>query len=372
MFLRVAASLLLGMGLVFVSIQALARWHSTVFHSLAFVLYLHMLWLANANEFSTPYLVGFIVTTVCFSMAMQTERWLWTFSIVALVTPWIGQWDQLRNSRLLVAASLLTVSIATLLTGLIRFRYLRGLEFALSQVEQDRLKLLNATRLKAVGALASGISHEVNNPLMIIVGRIHQIDQEIEKEPLDRTKIKEVNAKVLDAVERIRKIVNSLRIFARPAHEESEVETDLNGIVRDVILLSRTRLSNHEIELRFALDESNPMALVRRGQVGQALIAILNNAFEAVRSQPERWIEVLTHATKEKVQIRVTDSGPGLPPHIQKRLFESFVPGSDPAQTSGVGLATARQMVQDSGGKIWLDTDSKNTRFILEFPRISS
>jgi signal transduction histidine kinase len=97
----------------------------------------------------------------------------------------------------------------------------------------------------------------------------------------------------------------------------------------------------------------------------------LNNSFDAVSKFNEKWVTLDFDASPSKIRISVTDSGTGIPPEIAKRLMEPFFTTKDPGQGTGLGLPISRGIVEEHGGRLMYDSESSQTRFIVELPTLT-
>ncbi|MHB8585823.1 MAG: ATP-binding protein [Thermoplasmatota archaeon] len=233
--------------------------------------------------------------------------------------------------------------------------------------------LVSAEKLAAIGSLAAGVAHEINNPLAFIKGN-EQLTQDIlvelqsDPEASDALKkqMREISDSIgvnLTGITRIERIVASLRQFAKPSVERQPV--DLNGVVESTLILSANKTKNL-VQIEKALTEDLPKVLGNADELGQVVLNILMNALEA---SPVNGgvIHVRTYVQAGDVIAEVADNGRGIPPEVQKRLFDPFF--TTKKNGTGLGLAISQRLVTDHGGSLEYKTvPNEGTVFRIRLP----
>lgn len=255
----------------------------------------------------------------------------------------------------------------------------KKLELAQKEAE---LKLITAAKMSSLGEMASGIAHEINNPLAIISGKAELLKMYLEKGNIDLQLFAKELAKVSDTAHRIGKIIKGLRTFSRDSQRDPMVSENLNRIVFDSLEFCRERFRNQGVEIRFqpfsnavrdTSEEGEARINCRAPQIAQVIINLLNNAFDAVSAQPERWVEISIEAKQnagsgERVRLMVTDSGTGIPEAIREKLMVPFFTTKEVGKGTGLGLSISHGVARDHGGELYYDSSCANTRFVLELP----
>jgi C4-dicarboxylate-specific signal transduction histidine kinase len=237
------------------------------------------------------------------------------------------------------------------------------------QALHDRQVAVNTSRLSALGEMAGGIAHEINNPLAIIQGTSRKLARVIGdgSDP----KISHDLLQTIDSTtQRIAKIVNGLRTFARDGSSDPFSIIDLGTIISDVSALSSDKFLRHGVELRLPQRHLETQISCRQVQMGQVLVNLLNNSFDAVQDLPEKWVEIAIEV-KEQVEISVTDSGSGIPPELVAKIMDPFFTTKPVGKGTGLGLSISAGIIQSHGGKLSYDPTSKNTRFLVSIPRMN-
>ena len=110
----------------------------------------------------------------------------------------------------------------------------------------------------------------------------------------------------------------------------------------------------------------------RGTEISQVLVNLLNNADDAISKMPEKWIKLSVQNRSDWLEIRVTDSGHGIPPGDQKKLFQPFFTTKEIGKGTGLGLSISHGIVKNHGGELTLDTTSPNTCFVVRLPALKS
>jgi C4-dicarboxylate-specific signal transduction histidine kinase len=227
--------------------------------------------------------------------------------------------------------------------------------------------ILDSSRLASLGEMSAGIAHEINNPLTIIHGKASQLLMLVSLGKATPQKLKDELTKIERTTLRIASIVRSLRIFSRKGEKDPFFEYSLHRIVEDVIELCRDRFASHGISLQLELN-SECSVLCRQAQIGQILMNLLNNAFDAVFDQLDPWVKVKLFEKGGRAHVAVEDSGTGVPLAIRNRIMDPFFTTKDVGKGTGLGLSISRGLIEDHGGRLYLDDNSGHTCFVFELP----
>ena len=234
----------------------------------------------------------------------------------------------------------------------------------------ERVVLQRAARqtekLAALGTLAAGIAHEINNPLGIISSRIEVMLLEAESEPLPASLVEDLKT-VHKHAERVARIAQGLLSFSRQS-SGGLVLVDLNRVVDDTILLARGQIEKAGIPIRPTLAPSLGLVRGNASALSQVVLNLLTNARDACPEGGE--ILVVTAPAREEpgsVEIVVADTGHGMDADTLARIFDPFYT-TKPTGT-GLGLSIAYGIVHDHGGTITAEsTPGQGTRFIVRLP----
>lgn len=238
---------------------------------------------------------------------------------------------------------------------------------------QHQTRMAGSARLSALGEMAGGIAHEINNPLAIINLRTHQLAMLAAKGKLDQDDVLAIASGIEATSIRISKIVKSLQTVARESEHDPFESVPVRAIIGDAFDLCFQRMKRHGIEV---VVEDIPASLeieCRRVQVSQVLINLLNNAFDAVVSLPNRYVRIaareLDEQGKKSVEIAIIDSGTGLTSELAQKIFQPFFTTKGVGKGIGLGLSISKGMIEAHDGHIVLDTSYPTTRFVIVLPK---
>ncbi len=224
-------------------------------------------------------------------------------------------------------------------------------------------QLRHADRLATIGQLASGIAHELNEPLGSILG----FAQLLAKTPRMPRGARDDLAKVEMAALHARDIIRKLMVFARQSPPRLE-EVDINRIVKESSSIWVWRCEDAGVRVKYVLDAALPAILADEGQVRQVVTNLVVNAVQAM---PEGGaVTLATETSRSWVDLSVADTGLGMSSDVLKRMFDPFFTTKDVNQGTGLGLSVVHGIVAAHGGRISVESkDGRGTRIRARFPR---
>lgn len=225
------------------------------------------------------------------------------------------------------------------------------------QIEQSRL-----SGLAAMGQAVSSIAHDLKSPLMAIGGFASQVRRKLDDEDNSAKKLDIVIAQA----GRMESMVKDMLAFARPL-ELNKQQTDLNFLINQVAEVAKAAADN-TCCITVELEGNMPEVMLDKDRMQQALLNLLNNGIEA--SPPDGTLRVIARHGLGKLEIEVSDQGPGIAPEKQDQLFTPFV--TTKKGGTGLGLSTAQKIVEAHGGTLSLkESSSQGTIFLIELPQAS-
>jgi PAS domain S-box-containing protein len=239
--------------------------------------------------------------------------------------------------------------------------------------ERRRLQeqLIQTEQLAAVGTLATGIAHEINNPLTYVLLNLAFVDRELPKVREGDGRMDDVVRRLDEAregAERVAHIVRGLRTFARPAEEEVE-PVDVARALSSAVKMAANEL-RHRARLTLAI-EPVPPVLANEARLGQVFLNLLVNAAQAIpegRAQ-ENEVGVTVACDGGRVVVEVRDTGQGIPEALQERIFEPFFTTKPRGVGTGLGLSICRRIVSTFGGDIGVASrPGAGSTFRVELP----
>jgi two-component system sensor kinase FixL len=242
---------------------------------------------------------------------------------------------------------------ARVFTGFIRD--LTEREQAELRVHDLQTELAHVSRVTAMGALATSIAHELNQPLTAITNYVETVSDMLESPDADtldivRDALRECAAETLRAGQ----IVRRLRDFISRGETEHRVES-LERVVNEASALALVGAGDRGVQVEVGIEPG--MVFIDRIQVQQVIFNLVRNAIEAMADSPVRRLRIASKPVDDhQVQLSIEDSGPGLPAEVAERLFQPFL--STKADGMGVGLSICHTIVTGHGGRIWAEPSS--------------
>lgn len=236
-----------------------------------------------------------------------------------------------------------------------------------AQLKEAQAKMISSAKMASLGEMAGGVAHEINNPLTIIHGQAEFLEIQIAKGRLDQERISRGLNTIKITAERIAKIVKGLREFSRNGEHDPMEVVSIESILQSTLDLCKERFTARGIEIRVSSFE-DALIKCKPTQISQILTNLLNNAYDVVDLLPEKWIHIDAVKTAETIQIRVMDSGKGIPAKVAERIMEPFFTTKEVGKGTGLGLSISQGIAHSHHGRLFYDTKAPNTRFILELP----
>jgi signal transduction histidine kinase len=239
----------------------------------------------------------------------------------------------------------------------------------LDQVAIDKnFELAAMARNRSIEDLASSMAHEINNPLMIIAGSASSILKLLSLGTLTTESGQRYFDSISKNVFRISRIVRgvwkSTDDEALPPLELCSIDTLAVNSVEKV----KAMVDCQAIIFKFENLDQSAKVLVRKDQIIEAIEQLLLNSIEAVRNSEDKWISLEFERLDKKYCLAVVDSGVGIPRDVRYRVMRPLFTTKEVGAGVGLGLTIARSNIESSGGRFAIDMNSKNTRFVIEFP----
>ncbi|MBC7530850.1 MAG: GHKL domain-containing protein [Oligoflexus sp.] len=238
-----------------------------------------------------------------------------------------------------------------------------------AQLDLERLRSAESSRLAALGEMAGGIAHEINNPLAVISIRSKHIKRAILAKPAQYDQALEYAEIIEVTSNRIATIVSGLRSFSRSGSDDPFESCDLSAVVRDTLNLCSERLKTHGVQLKIGEISKSLRFEGRSVQISQVLINLLNNSYDAVSQLEERWIKLDTEVIGEWLQMTMTDSGPGIPDEILAKIMQPFFTTKPVGMGTGLGLSISKGIIEQHRGQFEILKVGDRNHFVIRLPR---
>jgi two-component system, NtrC family, sensor kinase len=271
---------------------------------------------------------------------------------------------------LVIAAGVLLVVLGTIVTTRAMTNELIGMER--DKAAGDEI-VMQSSKMAALGKMAAGVAHEINNPLQIIGDQAGWMKDLLEEEDISKSpNFQEFEGcvnKILRHVERCRSITHRLLRFGRRMEPTQEM-VDVNTVIAETITFLETEAKFREIEIRTHFDDQLPRITTDQAQLQQVFLNIIDNAIDAVGKSG--YIDITTSRdprSGREVFIQVSDSGEGMPKETMARIFDPFFTTKKANEGTGLGLSISYTIVEKLGGRIHVASEpGKGTTFTIRLP----
>jgi signal transduction histidine kinase len=237
----------------------------------------------------------------------------------------------------------------------------------ITEYKNLQAQLLHTEKLAAVGELASGVAHELNNPLCGIMG-FSELLLEREKDE----KKKSTLAKMLNEAQRAQKIIQNLLSFVR-ANKQEMMPVEVNKIILDTLDLKEHEFKNNNIDVIKRLSDSLPKINGNFMQLQQVVLNMLTNAqmalLEANKDRKEIVIETRIKGDDNMVEILIKDNGNGIAPQHLSKIFNPFFTTKEAGKGTGLGLSISYGIIKEHNGRIYAESKvGEGAEFYIELP----
>lgn len=228
--------------------------------------------------------------------------------------------------------------------------------------------LAQNTKMAALGQMASGVAHEINNPLAIIFGKTELALMMVNSESeLDRNLLREQLIKVLETVDRIVKIIKGLKAFARNGEKDSFLPCSLRNWFETTYEICIESLNSNAIKV-YISEIPDLQILARESQLSQVLLNLLNNSIDALKETTDKKISITFQQDGKFLLIYIRNSGPKIPKLVQAHLMEPFFTTKAPGAGTGLGLSISLGIMKEHNGDLFFVPNDSETCFVIKVP----
>jgi two-component system NtrC family sensor kinase len=294
-----------------------------------------------------------------------------------------NKWLLVINQRpLALMSSLFALRRTEILIITLGFLAIVGTTIFTTRLAIDRLKrtdqemvelnaqLVQSDKLAALGKMAAGVAHEINNPLVVILQKTGWIEDLLEdvrfREGEDIDEIRKSIAKIEEHVERARKVVHNMLAYARRMEPRLE-DVNLNKTISQTVTFLDNHARINNIDIHLDLDESIPIIASDRAQLQQIFLNLLTNAIDAIGSGGT--IEATSRCSGDKIVVTIKDDGPGLSDDMLRNAFDPFFTTKEPGKGTGLGLWVSHNIITKMDGSIHVKNNfDKGAVVTVEIP----
>ncbi len=227
-------------------------------------------------------------------------------------------------------------------------------------------QLVQSAKLASVGELATGVAHELNQPLGIIA--MYADLRLAESRNENFAEVSSSYQIILKQVDRATVIINHLRTFGRESNKQSRVAQSINQVIENSFILIHEELRLKNINLVTALTDNLMPVHCNSIQIEQVLLNLFMNAKDALAAVVLKKITVGSHQVNDKIMITVEDSGSGISKDVMSKVFDPFFTTKDVGQGTGLGLSISYGIIQSHGGDMSVKSTPGSTLFTITLP----
>jgi PAS domain S-box-containing protein len=236
---------------------------------------------------------------------------------------------------------------------------------AQEELARSREALAQSEKLTALGSLLAGVSHELNNPLAVVVGEAILLEEDAEG-----TELASAASRIRKSAERCSRIVQTFLAMARQRTPE-RVQLDVASVSKAALELTDYGMRSNGVAVITDFASGIPSVAADSDQLHQVIVNLLINAQQALQEcEPPREIRIRTYhnPARDRVCIEIADNGPGVSPEVAKRIFEPFFTTKPQGAGTGIGLSFSHGVIEAHGGALILADGEKGARFVIELP----
>lgn len=253
----------------------------------------------------------------------------------------------------------------------------------MKQIEREMLhqksQLEHNAKMAALGEMAGGLAHEINNPVAIISGRAQQLILSLNKDAATKESLLKGLENINQTSQRINRIVRGLRAFSHDTTHEPFVEANLKQIVEDTLTFCEAKFRNNGIKLTYNIPEELSLECSPT-QISQVLLNALNNSHDAIVDPTEplepvaadsapKWIRIEAALTDDQLRISVSDSGSGIPPHLRDKIMQPFFSTKEVGKGTGLGLSISKGIIESHKGQFYFNYENaEHTELVVILP----
>jgi PAS domain S-box-containing protein len=234
-----------------------------------------------------------------------------------------------------------------------------------SDLRKMEARMRQSEKLSAVGQLAAGVAHEINNPLGVILGFAQGLARRLTPEDDLELPIKSIEREAL----RCKALVQNLLTFARTSHSD-RAPMDVSAAVEQALVFIRPQAKLNRVALSTDLVQSPPPVLGNKNQIEQVILNLAKNAIDAMPSGGTLTLstELVERPPRAWLCLRIIDDGVGILPEVLPRIFDPFFTTKPIGHGTGLGLSLVSEIVQKHSGEITVESRPGRTEFAVKLP----
>lgn len=280
--------------------------------------------------------------------------------------------SEFKKTRTIALVIILLCALAIAMVALILARMMVD-RIAKADREKERMneQVIQAGRLAAIGELAAGIAHEINNPVAIMMEEAGWIGDLLQDEQFQNSANLEEIKRAVDQIRtqgrRCKEITHKLLSFARKTDPRVQ-DVDVNELIKELVQFSKQRAKYARVTINTHLQEDLPFVKASKSELQQVFLNLINNALDAMEKEGGI-LDITTYLEGDYLVVEVSDTGPGIPEANLPRIFDPFFTTKPVGKGTGLGLSICYGIVKKMGGEINVKSAlGKGTTFTIKLP----